>query len=117
MRRVLVIIGAIILLAILVISCNKEQAVDNLMENKAIVTNIMTKMWQDPEMKSQLVEKVMSDLESYGRIMESTLSDSTKFAALMEKVAGNEELKKQVIGLADAWKKEASKASKASKKK
>lgn len=109
MRRVLIMAGAIILLAILITSCNKEQAMDKLMENKAIVANIMTKMWQDPEMKNQLVEKVMSDQESYGRFVESTLSDSTKFAALMDKVAANEELKKQVIGLADAWKKAAAK--------
>ena len=109
MRRVLIITGVILMLAILVTSCNKEQAADKLMENKAIVTNIMTKMWQDPEMKNQLVEKVLTDQESYGRFVESTLSDSTKFAALMEKVAGNEELKKQVMGLADTWKKAASK--------
>ena len=109
MRRVLVITGVILMLAILVTSCNKEQAMDKLMENKAIVANIMTKMWQDPEMRNQLVEKVMSDQESYGRFVESTLSDSTKFAALMEKVAANEELKKQVMALADAWKKAASK--------
>ena len=109
MRRVSILAGAIILLAIFITSCNKEQAMDKLMENKAVVANIMTKMWQDPEMKNQLVEKVMSDQESYSRFVESTLSDSTKFAALMEKVAADEELKKQVIGLADAWKKAASK--------
>ena len=109
MRRISIMAGAIILLAILVTSCNKEQAADKLMENKAIVANIMTKMWQDPEMKNQLVEKVLTDQESYGRFVESTLSDSTKFAALMKKVAANEELKKQVMALADTWKKAASK--------
>jgi|GEM_PF-1033419 len=112
MRRVLIVAGAFALLAILVTSCSKEQAVDQLMQNKAVVDNIMTKMWQDPEMKNQLVEKVLADQESYGRFVESTLGDSTKFAALMEKVAANEELKKQVMSLADTWKKEASKAGK-----
>jgi F0F1-type ATP synthase membrane subunit c/vacuolar-type H+-ATPase subunit K len=109
MRRSLTLTGLALMLCLLTTSCDQQQAVDKLMENDIIVNNIMEKMWQDPALKAKLMEKFMADQESYTRVIDTTLGNSTMFSALMQKVAENDSLKKQVISLADAWKKEAAK--------
>ena len=107
MKRILVLAGLLLMLAILSTSCDQQQAVEKLMQNDAVVNNIMEKMWQDPALKAKLMEKFLADQESNAQVIDNTLSDSTRFSALMQKVYENEGLKKQVITLAEAWKKEA----------
>lgn len=107
MRKSLVLTGLVFILGLLNTSCDQQQAVDQLMQNEAIVSNIMEKMWQDPALKAKLMEKFMADQESYARVIDTTLGDSTMFSSLMQKMAEDDSLKKQVISLADAWKKEA----------
>ncbi len=107
MRRNLILIGLVLVMGLLTTSCDQQQAVDQLMQNQAIVSNIMEKMWQDPALKAKLMEKFMADQESYARVIDTTLSDSTLFGAFLNRVGENEDLKNQVISLADNWKKEA----------
>src|SRR4030067_1016179 len=106
MNRISTLCFLAFLLALFVTSCDQQQAVEKLMQNEAVVNNIMEKMWQDPALKAKLMEKFLADQESNAQVIDNTLSDSTRFSALMQKVYENEGLKKQVMTLAEAWKKE-----------
>src|SRR3990172_7190258 len=102
MFRLTVISGTLLFLGLFLTSCDQQQAVDKLMQNEQIVDNIMNKMWEDPALKQRLVEKVFADQESYNALIDSTL-----FTGLINKVEANQDLKKQIISLGEAWKKEA----------
>lgn len=107
MYRLIVVIGAVLVLAFLVTSCDQQKAVDKLMQNQQLVENIMNKMWEDSTYKAKLLDKVMGDQQGYGHIIDATLGDSTMFSGLMSKIGASEGLKKQVMAMAEAWKKEA----------
>lgn len=107
MFRLIVVTGTLMFWGLFLTSCDQQQAVDKLMQNEQIVENIMNKMWEDPALKQKLVEKVFADQVSYDALIDSTLADSTRFTDLIKKVEANQDLKKQIISLGEAWKKEA----------
>ncbi|MCI0532356.1 MAG: hypothetical protein L0Y74_10510 [candidate division Zixibacteria bacterium] len=91
---------------IFTVSCDREAAVNRMMENEQIVSNIMERLWADSLRRVEFVNLVLADEASYNKIIDSTLMDSTMFAGLVLKVAADTTLKRQVITLAEEWKKQ-----------
>ena len=89
-----------------IISCDREAAVNRMMENEQIVSNIMERLWADSLRRAEFVNLVLADEAGYNRIIDSTLMDSSMFAGLVLKVAADTTLKRQVINLAEEWKKQ-----------
>jgi len=90
------VIGSLILacLALLVIvtSCSREKAMEQLMADPQMSELIMQKIWETPETKQQLVQMVMDDPESMNKLRESLLADSTKAAQMLDMMLANEDM-------------------------
>lgn len=87
----LVFVGLVSLLV--VASCSREKAMQQLMAYPQMSKLIMDKIWSTPATKDQLVQKVMNDPESMNKIKESLLADPVKAAEILDMMLAKEDLK------------------------
>lgn len=73
-------------------SCSREKAMEQLMADPQMSQMIMQKIWETPETKEQLVQMVMNDPESMNKLRESLVADSAKADMMLNMMLANEDL-------------------------
>jgi hypothetical protein len=77
-------------------SCSREKAMEQLMADPEMSGMIMQKIWETPETKGQLVKMVMDDPESMQQLRESLVADSTKAAMMLDMMLAKEEFQEMI---------------------
>ena len=77
---------------LILVSCSREKAMEQLMADPQMSQMIMQKIWETPETKGQLVQMVMDDPESMNQLKQSLVADSTKAAIMLDMMLGDENL-------------------------
>ena len=73
-------------------SCSREKAMEQLMTDPQMSQMIMQKIWDTPETKEQLVQMVMDDPETMNKLRESLVADSAKADMMLNLLLANEDL-------------------------
>lgn len=77
-------------------SCSREKAMEQLMADPQMSQLIMQKIWETPETKEQLVQMVMEDPESMNKLKESLVADSAKAAVMLDMLLANEDFQEMI---------------------
>jgi len=81
-----------LVLLVILTSCSREKAMEQLMADPQMSQLIMQKIWETPETKEQLVQMVMEDPESMNKLRESLVADSTNAEMMLNMMLANEDL-------------------------
>ncbi len=93
---IFLLISICLALFLLLASCSREKAMEQLMADPQMSKLIMQKIWEAPETKEQLVQMVMNDPESMNKLKESLVADSAKAAQMLDLMLANEQLKDMI---------------------
>ena len=112
MKKILILLACLTAIIFIISSCDQQKALDKLTARQEIAEQLLTRMWEKPEMKAKIQEMLMQDPGTVSKMMDMVLQDSTLCMSMVDKMGGDVAVKSKIMAKTKEWEKAAKTKSK-----